>query len=114
MKIKVFNVGSCNGCDIEVLASAMTEGLELVDDPAEADLYLVTGSLTAPNARRLKSLNGRAALRPVILVGACAVSQRLFVPAAEDIDQFEFLDKKRRRAVCGCPPSPREIAAACR
>ncbi len=111
MKAKVFNIGSCNGCDIEVWAWAWGGGHQLVDDPEEADLYLVTGSLTAKNAERLEEMAPRCRPKPVVLIGACAASQRLFRPAEADLDGFEFLTKAGRRVVFGCPPSPEEIAA---
>ncbi len=111
MKVTVFNIGSCNGCDIEVWAWVWENGHILVDDPAQADLYLVTGSLTAMNARRLEEMAGRCLPKPVVLIGACAAGQHLFVPAEDDLDRFEFLTGAERRYVFGCPPCPEEIAA---
>jgi Ni,Fe-hydrogenase III small subunit len=111
LKAYVFNVGSCNGCDIEVLAWSIEYETTLVDDPCMADIYIVTGSLTAANAERLKALSQRLPKRPVILIGTCAISQCLFLPAAEDLNQFTFFDPDRRTLVYGCPPAPCEIAA---
>ncbi|MBW1712252.1 MAG: hypothetical protein JRJ59_03805 [Deltaproteobacteria bacterium] len=112
MKVKALNVGSCNGCDIELWAGAVEAGWELVQDPAQADVLVITGSLTAKNAQRLRAFQDQAPPRPVLLIGTCAISQHLFEPAAEDLNQFEFLDLNRLTVVFGCPPSPLEIVRA--
>jgi len=74
------NVGSCNGCDIEVL-DALTPtfdverlGMRLVGSPRHADVLLVCGPVTRPMLQPLKRLY-EAVPDPkiVVAIGACAV-----------------------------------------
>ncbi|HOD73561.1 MAG TPA: hydrogenase, partial [Candidatus Bipolaricaulis anaerobius] len=58
----VFHIatGSCNGCDIEIVAALTPRydverfGIKLVGSPRHADVLLVTGPVTRPMAERLK------------------------------------------------------------
>jgi Ni,Fe-hydrogenase III small subunit len=60
----VFHVstGSCNGCDIEILAALTPRydverfGIRLVGTPRHADVLLVTGAVTRMMAERLKRI----------------------------------------------------------
>ena len=57
-----YDGSSCNGCDIEVLASltplfdAERFGVVNTGNPKHADIFLVTGSVNAQNLRRAPDL----------------------------------------------------------
>ena len=124
MNLKVFNralwvyhlnTGSCNGCDIEILAILTPRydverfGIMLVGSPRHADVLLVTG----PVARSMEDIVRRIyAQTPdpkvVIAVGNCGAEGGVFHEAYSlvgPIDQIIPVDVY----VPGCPPRPEAI-----
>ena len=109
------NTGSCNGCDIEILAVLTPRydverfGIMLVGSPRHADVLLVTG----PVARSMEdSVRRIYAQTPdpkvVILVGNCGSEGGVFQEAYSlvgPIDQIIPVDVY----VPGCPPRPEAI-----
>jgi len=80
-----FDAGSCNGCDIEVLACLTpiydVERFGIVNqgNPKHADILLVTGSGNPRNARVLKNLYEQMPEpKVVVAVGTCACSGGIF------------------------------------
>ena len=80
-----FNAGSCNGCDIEIIAALMPRidverfGAKLVGSPRHADVMLVTGPVTRKIAPRLKRIYEQMAEpKYVVAVGTCACSGGAF------------------------------------
>lgn len=80
-----FNSGSCNGCDIEILAcltplyDVERFGIINVGNPKHADVLLVTGPVNRRNARVLRNLYDQMPLpRTVVAVGACASTGGVF------------------------------------
>ena len=57
-----FNIGGCNGCDIEILAALTPKfdverfGIVNIGDPKQADVLLVTGPANHRNQRVLRNL----------------------------------------------------------
>ncbi len=109
------NVGSCNGCDIELGALFSSKyklekwGLEINENPKKADLIIITGPLTIKSKnffqKALKSSNN---LKGVIALGSCATSCNLFwdnYPVYGPPDKFT----KINLYVLGCPPKPEAI-----
>jgi ech hydrogenase subunit C len=80
-----FDCGSCNGCDIEVLA-ALTPlydierfGIVNMGNPKHADILLVTGPANHRNYRVLRNLYEQMPEpRLVIAVGTCACTGGVF------------------------------------
>ena len=80
-----FDCGSCNGCDIEVLA-ALTPlydierfGIINMGNPKHADILLVTGPANHRNRRVLRNLYEQMPEpRLVIAVGTCACTGGVF------------------------------------
>jgi len=80
-----FNSGSCNGCDIEILAcltplyDVQRFGIVNVGNPKHADVLLVTGPVNKRNARVLRNLYEQMPEpRTVVAVGACAAGGGVF------------------------------------
>ena len=83
-----YDGSSCNGCDIEVLASmtpvydAERFGVENTGDPMQADIFLITGGINSQNASVVKQLYDQMP-RPkvVVAVGICACTGGVFKDA---------------------------------
>jgi ech hydrogenase subunit C len=80
-----YDASSCNGCDIEVVASLTplydVERLGIVNtgNPKHADIFLVTGSVNAQNLKVLRTLYEQMPEpRVVVAVGICATSGCVF------------------------------------
>lgn len=80
-----FNSGSCNGCDIEILAALTPRydverfGIKLVGTPRHADVLLVTGPVTKPTKKPIKRIYDQMAdPKAVIVVGNCGNSGHVF------------------------------------
>jgi ech hydrogenase subunit C len=80
-----FACGSCNGCDIEILASLTPKfdverfGIVNIGDPKQADVLLVTGPANHRNKEVLKNLYEQMpAPKMVIAIGTCACTGGVF------------------------------------
>ncbi len=80
-----FDCGSCNGCDIEVLACLTPLydierfGIVNVGNPKHADVLLVTGTVNPRNAKVLKNIYDQMPNpKLVIAIGACGLSGGVF------------------------------------
>lgn len=80
-----YDGSSCNGCDIEVLATltpvydAERFGIVNTGDPMQADIFLITGGVNSQNASVVKQLYDQMP-RPkvVVAVGVCACTGGVF------------------------------------
>jgi NADH-quinone oxidoreductase B subunit len=80
-----FNTGSCNACDIEIVASITPRydlerlGVLLKGSPRHADLLLCSGPVTRQVEPRLKRVYDQMAQpKFVVAVGTCACSGGVF------------------------------------
>lgn len=80
-----YDCSSCNGCDIEILASLTPLydierfGIINTGNPKHADILLVTGGVNQRNARVIKNLYDQMPEpKVVIAVGTCACSGGVF------------------------------------
>src|ERR1700690_4041782 len=76
-----FNSGSCNGCDIEILATltprydAERFGIKLQGSPRHADVLICTGPVTRQARERLLRIYEQIPVpKFVIAVGSCSIS----------------------------------------
>jgi membrane-bound hydrogenase subunit mbhJ len=109
------NTGSCNGCDIEIVASLTPRydierfGIKLVGSPRHADVLLVTGPVTRQMEPRLKRVYAQTPEPKVVMViGNCGVEGDVFHESYNlvgPIDQIIPVDVY----VHGCPPRPEAI-----
>lgn len=75
------NTGSCNGCDIEIVAAlaprydAERLGCVLVGSPKHADVILVTGPVTRQMYPRLMNVYKQVPEpKAVVVIGSCGTS----------------------------------------
>jgi len=110
-----FNSGSCNGCDIEILATLTPRydverfGIKLQGSPRHADVLICTGPVTRQARERLiRIYEQMPEPKFVIAVGSCALSGGAFRGCYNimgGIDQVIPVDAY----VPGCPPRPEAI-----
>lgn len=110
-----FNTGSCNGCDIEIVAAFTPRfdperfGFLQKGSPRHADILVVTGPVTKQAKDRLLRIYGQMP-RPkrVAVVGSCATSGAPFTGSYSHlggVDRVIPVDIY----VPGCPPRPEAI-----
>ena len=94
------NTGSCNGCDIEIVA-ALT--------PRHADVLLVTGPVTRDMKEKLKTVYEQTPDPKVVMViGNCGNTTGVFYESYNiegPVDRIVPVDVY----VAGCPPRPEAI-----
>jgi len=109
------NTGSCNGCDIEIVASLTPRydlerfGIKLVGSPRHADVLLVTGPVTRQMEPRLRRIYAQTPdPKVVMVVGNCGTEGDVFHESYNlvgPVDQIVPVDVY----VHGCPPRPEAI-----
>ena len=110
-----FNSGSCNGCDIEILATLTPRydlerfGVKLMGSPRHADILVCTGPVTRQARERLLRIYEQMhEPKYVVAVGSCALSGGTFqgcYNVMEGIDKVLPVDAY----IPGCPPRPEAI-----
>ncbi|MBN1201097.1 MAG: NADH-quinone oxidoreductase subunit B family protein [Anaerolineae bacterium] len=110
-----FNSGSCNGCDIEILATLTPRydlerfGVKLQGSPRHADILICTGPVTRQARDRLVRIYEQMPEpKFVVAVGSCALSGGVFQGCYNvmgGIDKVLPVDAY----IPGCPPRPEAI-----
>jgi membrane-bound hydrogenase subunit mbhJ len=109
------NSGSCNGCDIELVASltprydAEQLGVRLEGSPRHADILCITGPVTHNSVQAIKTVYGQVCgPKAVVAIGSCPATTNVFIDS-------RTLDGPLERHipvdvfVPGCPPRPDAI-----
>ncbi len=109
------NTGSCNACDIEILATLMPRydaerfGIKLVGSPRHADVLLVTGTVTEKIKDNVLQVYQQVPEpKLVIVIGGCGSTKGVFQESyamAGPIDEIIPVDVY----IPGCPPRPEAI-----
>jgi len=109
------NTGSCNGCDIEIVAALTSRydverlGCVLVGSPRHADVLLVTGPVTRQMLPRVIRIYEQVPEPEVVVaIGSCANSGSPFLGSQMiegPLDKIIPVDVY----VAGCPPRPEAI-----
>jgi len=110
-----YNTGSCNGCDIEVVA-ALTPlhdlerfGIVRKGSPRHADILAITGPITRQSKKRLIRLYEQTPdPKVVVAIGDCPISNCIFngcYNVVGPLDNLMPVDVY----VPGCPPRPQAI-----
>lgn len=110
-----YNSGSCNGCDIEILATLTPRydierfGIKLQGSPRHADVLIATGPVTRQSRDRLVRIYEQMPEpKFVVAVGSCGLSGGAFrgcyniVGSIADVIPVHAF-------VPGCPPRPEAI-----
>ena len=109
------NTGSCNGCDLEIVAALTPRydierlGCMLVGSPRHADVLLITGPVTRQMLPRVIRVYEQVPEpKAVVAVGSCAISGGPFIGSQMiegPLDKIIPVDVY----VAGCPPRPEAI-----
>lgn len=110
-----YNAGSCNGCDIELLACLAPKydierlGMINTGNPKQSDILLVTGPVTKRSRERLVEIYAQMPEPKVVVsCGACACTGGVFrgmYNCEGGVDQYIPVDVY----VCGCGSRPEQI-----
>lgn len=110
-----FNSGSCNGCDIEILATLTPRydlerlGIKLQGSPRHADVLICTGPVSRQAKERLlRTYHQMPEPKFVVAVGSCGISGGAFRGCYNiegGIDKVIPVDVY----IPGCPPRPEAI-----
>jgi len=110
-----YNSGSCNGCDIEILATLTPRydlerlGVKLQGSPRHADILVCTGPVTIQSRDRLLRIYEQMPNpKFVVVVGTCGISGGVFqgcYNVVGSIDQVLPVNAY----IPGCPPRPEAI-----
>ncbi len=109
------NSGSCNGCDIELVAAitprydAEQLGVQLEGSPRHADILCITGPVTRNAVGAIETVYGQV-LNPkaVVAIGSCPATTNVFIDSRTidgPLDKHIPVDV----FVPGCPPRPDAI-----
>ena len=109
------NAGSCNGCDIELVAvltpryDAERFGFKLAGTPRHADIVVVSGPITSQSKDRLlRTLEQVPEPKCVVSIGSCPRSGNVFKGSYSiegPLDKYVPVDV----AIAGCTPKPEAI-----
>lgn len=110
-----YNAGSCNGCDIEILACLAPKydlerlGVRNTGNPKHSDIFLVTGPVTMRSRERLVELYSQIPEPKVVVAcGSCTCTGGVFrgmYNAEDGIDRYIPVDVY----IGGCAPHPEQI-----
>ena len=115
LSIREVDAGSCNGCELEIVAlnnpiyDIERFGIHFVASPRHADMLLVTGPVTRNmELALLKTYRAMPEPKVVVAVGACGISGGIF---GENYASLGGVDKVLPVDVHipGCPPRPQAL-----
>ncbi len=109
------NAGSCNGCDIELVAvltpryDAERLGFKLAGSPRQADIVVVTGPITKQSLPRvLRAISQVPEPRCIVTMGSCPQSGNVFrgsYSVCGPLSKYVHVDVD----VAGCTPKPEAV-----
>ena len=110
-----FNSGSCNGCDIELVACLTPRydveqiGVKLEGSPRHADILCVSGPVTKTTEQALRTIYSQMPEpKAVVAIGSCPASCNVLAGSpvvAGPLERIVPVDVY----VAGCPPRPHAI-----
>lgn len=110
-----YNSGSCNGCDIEILATLTPRydlerfGVKLQGSPRHADVLICTGPVTRQSRDRLLRIYEQMPEPKLVMaVGSCGLSGGAFRGCYNIVGSIDEV-LPVSAYVPGCPPRPEAI-----
>lgn len=110
-----FNSGSCNGCDIEILATLTPRfdlerfGVKLQGSPRHADVLICTGPVSRQARDRLVRIYEQMPEpKFVVVVGSCGISGGVFQGCYNVMGGVDEV-LPVHAYIPGCPPRPEAI-----
>jgi Ni,Fe-hydrogenase III small subunit len=110
-----FNSGSCNGCDIEIIAALTPRydverfGIVLQGSPRHADVLLATGPVTRQAEPHLREVYEQMPWpKFVFAIGQCAISGAVYEQTYNHCGGIDEVIPVSCY-IPGCPPRPEEI-----
>lgn len=110
-----FNSGSCNGCDIEILATLTPRydverfGIKLRGSPRHADVLICTGPVTRQARDRLmRTYEQMPEPKFVVAVGSCGISGGVYQGCYNVVGHLDDV-LPVDAFIPGCPPRPEAI-----
>jgi NADH-quinone oxidoreductase B subunit len=110
-----YNSGSCNGCDIEILATLTPRydlerfGVKLQGSPRHADVLICTGPVTLQSRDRLRRIYEQMPEpKFVVAVGTCSISGGAFQGCYNIVGSVDSVIPVDAY-IPGCPPRPEAI-----
>ena len=111
----LINTGSCNGCDIELVACLTPRydveryGFKLAGTPRHADIIVVSGPITSQSKDHLvRTLEQVPEPRCIVTIGSCPQSGNVFKGSYSiegPLEKYCHVDV----AIAGCTPKPEAI-----
>ena len=111
------NTGSCNGCDIELVACLTPRydverfGFKLAGTPRHADIVVISGPVTSQSRERLvRTIEQVPDPKVIVTIGSCPQSGNVFKGSwsvEAPVEKFVHVDV----AIAGCTPKPEAIIA---
>ena len=115
LHVRHLDSGSCNGCDIEILATLTPRydverfGIKLQGSPRHSDVLICTGPVTRQSQKRLLRIYEQMPdPKFVIAVGTCAISGGAFQGCYNVIGHIDEVIPVNMY-IPGCPPRPEAI-----
>ncbi len=115
LSIREVDAGSCNGCELEIVAlnnpiyDIERFGIHFVASPRHADMLLVTGPVTRNmELALLKTYRAMPEPKVIVAVGACGISGGIFgenYACLGGVDKVVPVDVY----IPGCPPRPQAL-----
>ena len=109
------NTGSCNGCDIELVAvltpryDAERFGFKLAGSPRHADIVVISGPVTSQSKDRLERILSQVPEpRCIVTLGSCPQSGNVFkgsYSVEAPVEKFVNVDV----AIAGCTVKPEAV-----
>jgi NADH-quinone oxidoreductase B subunit len=110
-----YNSGSCNGCDIEILATLTPRydierlGIKLQASPRQADVLICTGPVTRQSRERLIRIYEQMPdPKFVVAVGSCSLSGGVYEGCYNVMGGIDNVIPVNA-FIPGCPPRPEAI-----
>jgi len=111
------NAGSCNGCDIELIACLSPRydveqlGIRVEASPRHADIVVVSGPVTRTTLEALQTVYAQVPdPKVVVALGSCPASCNVFAGSPTVVGPLERIIPVDV-FVPGCPPRPEAIMA---